>query len=190
MIKQLLVVCFFLCSFSLHLAASSNVNAGTSKLYRGTAYTTWLSQDATGLSHVWVTWGTVGSDPSTWTTQEITIMTSGPSNNTIPNLYSDPGSGHVFALWQFFDSDLNIMRVAAAVLPYGASTWTSQAISDVTTEASGYGDNYGAVDIDGNILATWTAFNANTSTYVVRGALATISGTTVTWQPTFTISSS
>jgi hypothetical protein len=180
----LVLSCLFLLTCSAKIFAYSN--AGTCKLYNGTVFVTWFTVDVDGNAHIWASTGPV-SDPSSWTAQEVSIGGVGSNNVSIPNLHLDKNSGNVFADWEYWDSDLSIMRNAAAVFPFGASSWSYQAISDVTTEESGFFDSHGDVDEDGNLIVTWSAFNSETSNLVVRCATGTIDGTTVTWNDSFIV---
>ncbi len=173
-----------LCCIGMH-DMSANSNAGTCRLIDGTIVTTWLTQDPDGPWQVWAATGSIGADPSTWITQEVTVSGATCISITTPTLFINETSGHAVSTWQYFDQSANVQRIAAAVLPAGTTTWVSQAVSDITSESSNGSDQTVSLDNDGNIMVTWSAFNASVQTSVVRAATGTISGTTTTWNNSF-----
>ncbi|MBS0656387.1 MAG: hypothetical protein JSR46_11470 [Verrucomicrobia bacterium] len=180
----LILSCLVLLTYSTKIFAYSN--AGSCKIYDGTVFVTWYTIDENGAAHIWASTGPV-SDPSSWTAQEISIGGVGSPNVSIPNLHLNINSGNVFADWEYWDNDLSIMRNAVATYPFGASSWSTQVISDVTTEASGFFDNQGDVDEDGNFIVTWSALDNETSNLVVRCATAVTDGSTAVWSPSFIV---
>lgn len=183
--KALFCVCTYLFFFAFSEPMFATSNAGGCKLYNGIAFVTWVTQDNEGSCHVWGATGPISQDPNTWTAQEISIPGVLATNIPTPSLYLDSNTGNVLSIWQYYDTDLAIMRIAAATLPFSAPSWTSHVLSDVTSEISGFGDQNASIDPFGNFMVTWSAYNPTSELYVVRAATGAISGITTTWNPSF-----
>lgn len=187
--KMLIISCLsvFLVGASAKIYAAGN--AGSTIIYNGTVISTYFTQDSNSVCHVWGTVGSISADPTTWASQDMSI--SGVSSPTItqPILTIDPSTGNAICTWEYYDPSLNIMRVAAAVLPAGSSTWTSpsQVISDVTTESSGSGDQSVSIDASGDIIVTWSAYNKTSQISVIRAVTATLTDGVAYWNSSFTM---
>jgi len=156
-------------------------NSAQSKILSGNAVVVWQEVDINYNTIVQGGVGSLSNNPITWT---ITTLSDGISDvyNSIPNLYGNH-NGDALVLWGFYDID-GFYWYAASILPSGSSKWTSAIISAVNDSAT-FNDVCGFIDESGNILATWTAYDATNNVTILKGATATVSS--LTWSSPFTI---
>jgi hypothetical protein len=171
---------FALCVLSCGLHAQS-VNSQAYVHSSGTVIATWNGLDSNGNTNVIGAIGSTSTDPSTWTTTE---LSAGIEVNgcTPPLLFNSP-NGDVAVFYYFITSDWTY-QPAMAMLPSGTTTWNLNTVL-VTGLGSdtglGENDQNMSIDSSGNMLATWT-----TNSGKVLGATATM-GASSTWSAPFTV---
>lgn len=178
--------------FSLLFTAqvSAVTAAGSPKCFviGGNVVTAWQATDDEYDAVIIAAIGTTSTSPGAW---EYAVISDGISDvqNSIPYMFTNT-NGDVVVLWEYVDEYSNYW-VAASVLPAGSTAgtdWVSATIS-TSDDNAGFFDQTASIDNDGNILATWTAYNSLLNTTQVRGATASIAlGVVSSWSSPFTIS--
>ncbi len=179
----------FLSCLTLSCQAFATSAAGDCVINNGNAIVVWTAfDDINGYIHVYGATGTVSQNSSNWTSQELSIDTNGSYYVTQPRLAICEATGDAVAIWQYYDDNTGLLRVGAATLPAGTSTWSNHLVSDsLNQQGLSSFDGQAFVDANGNVLITWSAYDQNNSDYDVLAATAVISGTTTTWGNSFVL---
>ncbi len=147
-------------------------------IVEGNLVATWQAVDVNDNQIIVGATGTVSTSPSTW---NLTTLSMGISSggNTNPYLFSNPG-GDVVVIWEYPDSNGNF-QVGASILPFGASTWNTVALTTPGgVNNSDFFDQTASIDSSGNILALWSTYNTATNVIGIQGATSVV-GTSSTW---------
>lgn len=172
--------CAFLIAMACNQAWAVDFSSAQTKVTGGNAVSIWVSTDAvSGLPIVRGAKGPVG-DPSSWSTTTISFN-EGSVQYTTPVLISN-ANGDVMGMWQWPNVDTGLYTVEGAVLPAGASSWTTATLSGGD---AGYFDQTGSIDESGNILAFWSAWNPDLGQVEVHGCTGAIVSGVVTINPEF-----
>lgn len=180
-----IVSCLSLLTSTPDVYATSE--AGSIELNSGEVFVAWTTvNDIDNLWHVMAGTGSVGTDPTGWSHVDVSVGGNGTYGTSAPQLYVDD-NGNAVSIWQYYDSTANNYLLGAAVYSHFTSTWTSQLISDITTEDAGFGNQYTSFDDMGNIIVTWTAYSSVEDSTAVRCAIGSISAIdgSVTWNNSF-----
>ena len=110
------------------------------------------------------------SDPTTWTTTNLSL-TTGFSVISNPSVSVSP-TGDIIVAWTYLNTNYT-GNIAAAILLNGSSTWS---ITNITNyiDTSSNSDSSLACDSNGNVYLAWNTYNSITGERFLFGTTTTL----------------
>ncbi len=175
-------ICFTLLAISGNPVFVESANSPQTKIYSGNIVSVWQDLDENTDTIVDSAIGPLAT-PDAWIYTTLATGFTGGGFNQEPFLFNNGKTGDAVALWQYADNENNIW-IGAATLPSGATGWSITSFSS-NNNIGTFNDQVAAIDENGNVTVTWTAYNSDFSTCII-GVTGTTSPT-VSWGTPFTL---